>query len=424
MSTLTRRQRADPPARRGAARQNVVALWAVTVEATAFAVLVGVGGSPGWRAARVATVLLVGAGALAAERAAGGPGVRGGVALLLGLVGLTAGIGIGAMHVVRSDATVNAVAALVALASGLLLLGIGISRFWRATPRWWRLLGLPLAFLCLEFAVIPATVAVYATNLPATRLDRTTPADRGLGYLDVTIRDGPVRLSAWYLPSANGAAIVVLHGSGSTRSAVLDEAVVLARNGYGVLLLDARGHGRSGGIGMDFGWWGDRDIATAVRWLHSRPDVRDGRIGALGMSMGGEEAIGAAARNTAIRAVVAEGALWRGSMDAGWLPHTLSGYTRRGMLAVQTAVTALLTDAPQPISLRRAVVSMAPRHLLLIAGEPEIRGDRYLRDAAPGTVELWELADTPHVAGLSRHPAEWESRVIGFLDRNLLPAHR
>lgn len=428
MSTVTRRLNAgpvDPRGRLAAAGPTTVAVWAAMVEIVAFAVLLGASGSPGWRAVRVAVALLAGVGAVAAERSSVRLAMRGGTAILLGLAGLTTGGGIGVMHVAKSDVTIATVAALVTLASAILLLGIGVARLWRATPGWWRLLGLPVAFLLLEFAVIPVTVAIYATNVPATQLEEVTPADRGLTYQDVTLRgDDGVQLSAWYVPSTNGAAVVALHGAGSTRTAVLDEAGVLARHGYGVLMLDARGHGRSSGTAMDFGWWGDRDVALAVRWLQTRPDITSGRIGALGMSMGGEEAIGAAASNPAIRAVVAEGALWRGSMDAGWLPRDASGYIERGMLAVQTMFTGLLTDAPQPISLRRAVAAIAPRPVLLIAGTPEIRGDCYLRGAAPGNVQLWELPDTPHVGGLSRHPAEWEARVIGFLNHALLAANR
>src|SRR2546429_683874 len=73
----------------------------------------------------------------------------------------------------------------------------------------------------------------------------TGPAARyGLTYQDVSFRtaDG-VRLSAWYLPSRNSAAVVLLPGSGSTRTAVLSQAAVLARHGYGALLVDTRGHG-------------------------------------------------------------------------------------------------------------------------------------------------------------------------------------
>ena len=73
-------------------------------------------------------------------------------------------------------------------------------------------------------------------------------------------------LSGWYVPSRNGAAVVLLHGAGSTRSAVLPHAVVLADDGFGVLLYDARGHGRSQGRAMDFGWYGDLGVAAAQVW--------------------------------------------------------------------------------------------------------------------------------------------------------------
>jgi alpha-beta hydrolase superfamily lysophospholipase len=76
------------------------------------------------------------------------------------------------------------------------------------------------------------------------------------------------------VPSANGAAVVLLHGAGSTRSDVLDQAAVIAGAGLGVLMLDARGHGESGGRAMDFGWFGDEDIAAATTFLGGTPGRR------------------------------------------------------------------------------------------------------------------------------------------------------
>jgi pimeloyl-ACP methyl ester carboxylesterase len=402
----------------------------LAVETLAFAVLVGVAGSAGWRMIRVVAVLTIGAFAVWLERShQGGPRGRrqrlavlvpGLATVIVGLAGTVTGVGIGVMHLVKADLGLTAAAGLAALAAGLTLLAVGAARLWRATRGWWRLLALPVAFVVFQFVLVPFSAAIYATNLPTTELGLATPADRGLAYQDVTLTTtDEVRLSAWYLPSTNGAAVVLLHGAGSTRTAVLDQAVVLARRGYGVLMPDARGHGRSGGVGMDFGWWGDHDVDASVTWLAGRADVTGGRIAAVGLSMGGEEAIGAAAADPRIRAVVAEGALWRGSMDTGWLPRDPEGLIERGMLRVQTVVTRLLTSAPQPISLHHAISEIAPRPVLLIAGGPELRGDRYLRSAAPRSVDLWELPDTPHVGGLARHPTEWQGRVVGFLDRAL-----
>ncbi|MGZ4710147.1 MAG: alpha/beta hydrolase, partial [Acidimicrobiales bacterium] len=348
-----------------------------------------------------------------------GPAVRAGLLAVLGVVGLTAGAAVGLLHLVKSDLGPPAFAGLLALTGGLVLLVVGSVALVRATPGWWRLVLVPVALVVLQFVVLPVTIAVYATNPPATRVGAQTPVDRGLAYEDVTFATSDhVPLSAWYLPSTNGAGVVLLHGSGSTRSAVLDEAAVLAGAGYGVLAVDARGHGGSGGDAMDLGWWGDRDVSAAVIWLESRPDVVDGRVAAVGLSMGGEEAVGAAASDPRMRAVVAEGALGRGSMDDSWLAHDVQGLIERGTLAVQTEVADLLTSAPRPGSLQSALVAIAPRPVLLIAGRDELRGDRAYAAAAPA-VELWELPDTAHVAGLATHPDEWTRRVTGFLDTAL-----
>ena len=50
--------------------------------------------------------------------------------------------------------------------------------------------------------------------------------------------------------------MLLLPGAGSTRTAVMGQAAVLARHGYGALLHDTGGHGLSAGHAMDFGWWG------------------------------------------------------------------------------------------------------------------------------------------------------------------------
>jgi pimeloyl-ACP methyl ester carboxylesterase len=341
-------------------------------------------------------------------------------ALSIGLIGSSAGIGIGLLHVAKSDLGAIAVAGLVALCAGLYLLAASCALLVRVTPGWWRLLWIPAGVILFQFVLVPFSVAIYADNVPRIPLGPTTPADRGFAYENVTLTAGEaVRLAGWYLPSRNGAAVVLLHGAGSTRTSVLDEASVLARHGYGVLMIDARGHGQSGGDAQDNGWWGNSDVSSAVTWLEARSDVVSGRIGAVGISMGGEEAIGASGADRRIRAVIAEGALWRGAMDDGWLPHSFTGYVDRASLMVQTALTALLTSAPVPPGLAASLRATAPRPVLLIAGRPELQGDRTLRAASPANVELFELPDTGHAAGLRTHPAAWERGVIAFLGRSL-----
>jgi fermentation-respiration switch protein FrsA (DUF1100 family) len=168
---------------------------------------------------------------------------------------------------------------------------------------------------------------------------------------------------------------------------------------------------------MALGWYGNADVAPAVDWLLDRPDVEDGRIGAVGLSMGGEEALTAAAADLRILAVVGEGVGIRVAADvepsaaAGWLPRTVNSLT--------TAVTDLFTAADPPSSLTDVVQEMAPRPALLIAGRGEEAQAHGVRDAAPESVTVWELPDTAHTRGLTTHPQEWEQQVGEFLESAL-----
>ena len=74
---------------------------------------------------------------------------------------------------------------------------------------------------------------------------------------------------------------------------------MLIRHGYGVLLLDPRGQGRSEGDTVR--WAGDRDLLAAVAVSPHRPDVDPDRIGGFGFSIGGEILIEAAAQTTALQ---------------------------------------------------------------------------------------------------------------------------
>jgi pimeloyl-ACP methyl ester carboxylesterase len=212
-------------------------------------------------------------------------------------------------------------------------------------------------------------------------------------------------------------------GSGSNRSATLGQASVLAHRGYGVLMVDPRGQGRSSGHAMDAGWYGDRDIVAAVAFLQHQPGVDASRIGVLGLSMGGEAAIGAAAADPAIRAVVTEGATSRTAADkAGYLPGGAAGAIQRGLDWLTYGTAAVLSPAPRPGTLHRAIAqAQATRFLLIAASQAVDEPDAvaYLSTAAPGRVQTWTVAGATHTHGLATAPQEWTTRVVTFFDQAL-----
>ena len=347
--------------------------------------------------------------------------VRGSLAFGAGCLLLGVGIGLGPPYLAKAGFHPVTVIGLAVLAAGLALLVVSGVILVRVARSWRRILVVPVLLAAVATAVLTIGQAVAATTVPPTTVGSTTPADSGLTFAEVTFptADG-VALAGWYIPSRNHAAVVLLHGAGSTRSGLLDHAVVLAHHGYGVLLFDARGHGRSDGRAMDFGWYGDQDVAGAVSFLQTRPDVDDELIAAVGLSMGGEEAIGAAAGDRRIRAVVAEGATHRVTADRAWLSEEFGwrGALQEGLDWLTYGITDLLTAADQPPALRDAVAATAPRKVLLIAaGERADEGSagRYIQTGAAGSVDLWIVPGTGHTDALRTHPREWEQRVTAFL---------
>jgi fermentation-respiration switch protein FrsA (DUF1100 family) len=100
-------------------------------------------------------------------------------------------------------------------------------------------------------------------------------------------------LGAWYHEGQPDAPVVLLlHGYSASRSACLPQAEVVARAGYGVLLLTLRAHGDSTGSFNDIGYSARRDVIAAVGWLERRQAGRP--IVVWGRSLGSAAAIFAA----------------------------------------------------------------------------------------------------------------------------------
>ena len=303
---------------------------------------------------------------------------------------------------------------------GVVLVGAAAVLLWRSRKpgrfRYLRRAGIAvLAVVGAYWLVTPVAVAILATHRPRAAVESV---DLGRPYEQVTVKtsDG-LGLAGWYVPSRNGAAVI----SYPTRTGRLPQARMLARHGYGVLLLDARGYDGSAGDPNLFGWEGAKDVDAAVAWLQKRPDVGDGRIGGIGFSVGGEAMLQAAASNTGIRAVVSEGAGARSVRED--LIRGPRGWLAIPEAAVQTAAIAVLSQTAPPPSLKDLVPRIAPRPVFLIyagrgGGGEELNPDYYAAAVQPKS--LWKIDEAAHVGGYAARPQEYERRVVGFFDRALV----
>jgi pimeloyl-ACP methyl ester carboxylesterase len=287
--------------------------------------------------------------------------------------------------------------------------------------RWAARIGVVVGALAtLLLITFPLYLAVYAAHKPAMDPDLSV-LPPGHRELTLRTRDG-IKLAASWVPPRNGAAVVLVHGAGGDRGGgIASRARLLARHGYGVLVYDARGSGRSGGRPENIGWTWPRDVRAALGYVAKQRRVTKG-IGALGLSTGAEVVLTSAAQDKRIRAVVAEGAQARTTKELGLLPFGGVKLLTLQQYALALPLYRLMTHAPTASSIGGLIARIAPRPVLLISsgrGYEQQMNREYLKRAGRGTV-LWEMPDAPHTGGLATHPAEYERRVIGVFDRALL----
>jgi pimeloyl-ACP methyl ester carboxylesterase len=350
------------------------------------------------------------------------PGARAYVSMTLGVLAVMVGVP-GVYHLTKGIASGDDFTGLLSIVAGVALVGAGLVLLWRSRkpgPTRSRailrrallaLAAIAIAFVTYWLVFLPIGFPYVYTHLGQTATDPELelPSER----VTFPTEDG-LELAATYVPSRNRAAVIVFPGA--TR---VDEATMIARHGYGVLLVEPRGQGSSEGDVVR--WAGDRDLHAAVAYLRSRPDVDDERIGAIGFSIGGEILIEAAAQRDGIAAVVSEGAGERvGEVDASGMGRILLA----APMAVMTASMTVFQNHGPPPPIVERIGLIAPRPVLLIYADPgqggeSVRQPKYIA-AAGQPKEIWKVPGAGHTGGLEAQPEEYERRVVAFFDNALL----
>ena len=270
----------------------------------------------------------------------------------------------------------------------------------------------------------------HALAYPGCRGPHRTPAALDLlDYQEVTFvpyglatgtPDG-LRLSAWWLPSQNGAAVILLPGIGQARDGMLDQGAMLARHGYGVLFTEPRSCANPDGA-FTAGYLEVGDVAGALAFVQAQPGVEARRIGALGFSVGGAMAILSAAQLPDIRAVVAEGNFYNLGDDianTGGNNSLLQSFYYHTILFFYRYYTGVDARLVSPVD---AIGEISTRPVLLIFGEHEAgQGRAWEQLAAAGEPKsLWIVPGLGHGGYIQTWPEEYEARVIAFFDEALL----
>jgi uncharacterized protein len=353
-------------------------------------------------------------------------GFRASLALLFGVIGVLGGVE--AVHYGRNGGlSGDDFTGLLCIPAGLTLLGLGAVTLWRsrrtddALPwRYVRRLLLVVGTAVVAGLVLfPIGLAYVVTH---TARAEVPPPDLGAPYENVefTTSDG-LRLKGWYIASKNGAAVIAVPG----RSGPRKQARMLAEHGYGVLLFDRRGEGESDGDPNVFGWQGERDLHAAAAYLQGRPDVDPERIGGIGLSVGGEMLIEAAAESDVFQAIVSEGGSGRSVRDDLANTESVTDELATLIPGALSLSLSVFTNTLPPADLKGLVPQIAPRSVLFIyaldgQGGTEKGPNQGFYAEAGEPKAIWEVPEGGHVGGIDARPAEYEKRVIAFFDQALL----
>jgi len=344
------------------------------------------------------------------------PGLRAALAFSFGGLALVNGM-LHAIHVGRHAAAGSDLTGVLAVAGGLVLLGLAVAIPWRhrGDGTWkTRSLAVPVGLLAVVFVLVPMGMGIVASHKWREPVGEPPSA----AYRDVGFKasDG-LDIKGWYRPSTNGAAVLVVHGGSSDRKGSVAHAELLGRHGYGVLLYDARGRGESDGSENNYGWDWAKDIAGAITFLKGRHDVDPNKIGALGLSTGADVLIQVAAESDGLAAVVADGAAV-GSFEDGRRLNGITIETPPTWL-IFTTIRVLSGDPPGP-PLEDLISRVQSPTLLISAGTGVERDFNVLyEDAAQGPVEHWNLPDAHHTDAVREYRAEYERRIVSFYDHAL-----
>jgi alpha-beta hydrolase superfamily lysophospholipase len=249
-------------------------------------------------------------------------------------------------------------------------------------------------------------------------------AQAGATRSDVSVRapDG-VMLRGWTVRprSRNGDWVLLFHGVADNRAAMLGYAPFLLRDGYSLVMIDARAQGASEGRIATYGWKERDDTRSIVSSIYAHDRVSC--LFALGESMGAAIALQSAAVEPRIAAVAAESSFsnlrevsydYAGFHISPWLGKTILFPADWMAIRVMEQEGGFRAEDVSP---EQAVTRRAFPVLLICDGNDHTipcRHTEAIYRAAKGPKQLWIVPHAMHTGAFGEASKAFKRRVSRF----------
>jgi alpha/beta superfamily hydrolase len=163
----------------------------------------------------------------------------------------------------------------------------------------------------LALLIVPSIYFGWKYAFPPRRNFDETPKEAGLYYEEVSFNDSLGNIKAWYIPSKISNKIIIMApGFGANKSALIELAIPLQREGFDLLAVDLRGQGESDPGPCTYGQGESKTILAAASWIRSNKQTMQKKISVIGFSIGASAALIAATSTYEIDTVIAESAIY------------------------------------------------------------------------------------------------------------------
>jgi len=269
---------------------------------------------------------------------------------------------------------------------------------------------------------------LYLNTHPARYHLKTTPKERKLAFSNISFTTNDhIQLKGWYLPTQNSPqapTIIIAHGLGASKSDFIDLAETFINNNFNVLMFDFRAHGDSSGRATSLGLKEQQDITAAVDYIYTRTASTNKKIGLYGFSLGGAAGILTAARDTRIRAIVADTPFSSlKNISADIIKRTYHLPSGLFIPIANLFYRISFGDWMDRVSPLTAIKKISPRPVFLISSNidamtPVYHAERLL-NAAAAPKKLWVIQGAYHGGTISSAGEEYTSKLIKYFNKYL-----